>query len=89
MYSVFSAASCPQCSENADCYNSTHCICKDGFWTGPDSRIIIEPHVKCEGKEVCLHLFSVVVINSQGNLRRKGFLSVTEGIQELGVRNWR
>ncbi|EGW09412.1 EGF-like module-containing mucin-like hormone receptor-like 4 [Cricetulus griseus] len=47
------SASCPQCSENADCYNSTHCICKDGFWTGPDSRIIIEPHVKCEDIDEC------------------------------------
>lgn len=47
------SASCPQCNENAACYNSTHCICKDGFWTGPDSRIIIEPHVKCEDIDEC------------------------------------
>ncbi|XP_037053833.1 adhesion G protein-coupled receptor E4-like isoform X2 [Peromyscus leucopus] len=48
------SASCPQCHENASCYNSTHCICKDGFWTGPDNRIIIEPHVKCEDINECL-----------------------------------
>uniref|UniRef100_A0A8C8TW31 Adhesion G protein-coupled receptor E4 n=1 Tax=Peromyscus maniculatus bairdii TaxID=230844 RepID=A0A8C8TW31_PERMB len=48
------SASCPQCHENASCYNSTHCICKDGFWAGPDKGIIIEPHVKCEDINECL-----------------------------------
>ncbi|XP_059107618.1 adhesion G protein-coupled receptor E3 [Peromyscus eremicus] len=48
------SASCPQCNENASCYNSTHCICNDGFWTGPDNRKIIEPHVKCEDIDECL-----------------------------------
>ncbi|KAL1765855.1 hypothetical protein HispidOSU_011205 [Sigmodon hispidus] len=48
------SASCLQCSENASCYNSTHCICKKGFWTEPDNRIIIEPHVKCEDINECL-----------------------------------
>lgn len=75
MYSVFPAASCPQCNENAFCYNNSHCICKDGFWSEPDNRKIIEPHVRCEGKEACLHLLFVVVMNTLGYLGKKGFLS--------------
>ncbi|XP_075831785.1 adhesion G protein-coupled receptor E3 isoform X2 [Microtus pennsylvanicus] len=47
------SASCPQCNENADCYNSSHCICKDGFWSEPDNRKIIEPHVRCEDIDEC------------------------------------
>lgn len=47
------SASCPQCNENADCYNSSHCICKDGFWSEPDKRMIIEPHVICEDIDEC------------------------------------
>ncbi|XP_051028708.1 adhesion G protein-coupled receptor E4-like [Acomys russatus] len=48
------SASCPQCNENAVCFNSTHCVCKDGFWTGPKSGMIIEPHGKCEDINECL-----------------------------------
>ncbi|XP_038188852.1 adhesion G protein-coupled receptor E3 [Arvicola amphibius] len=47
------SASCPQCNENAACYNSSHCICKDGFWSEPDNRKIIEPHVRCEDIDEC------------------------------------
>ncbi|XP_057628446.1 adhesion G protein-coupled receptor E3 isoform X2 [Chionomys nivalis] len=47
------SASCPQCNENANCYNSSHCICKDGFWSEPDNRKIIEPHVRCEDIDEC------------------------------------
>ncbi|GAB1301202.1 Adhesion G protein-coupled receptor E4 [Apodemus speciosus] len=47
------SASCPQCNENASCFNSTHCICKEGFWTGSKNRII-EPHVKCQDINECL-----------------------------------
>ncbi|XP_049989154.1 adhesion G protein-coupled receptor E3 isoform X2 [Alexandromys fortis] len=47
------SASCPQCNENAFCYNSSHCICKDGFWSEPDNRKIIEPHVRCEDIDEC------------------------------------
>ncbi|XP_013210848.1 adhesion G protein-coupled receptor E4 [Microtus ochrogaster] len=47
------SASCPQCNENAYCYNSSHCICKDGFWSEPDNRKIIKPHVRCEDIDEC------------------------------------
>lgn len=47
------SASCSQCNENATCYNSSHCICKDGFWSEPDNRKIIEPHVRCEDIDEC------------------------------------
>ncbi|CAO2641688.1 Adhesion G protein-coupled receptor E4, partial [Lemmus lemmus] len=65
------SASCPQCNENAACYNSSHCICKDGFWAKPDNRKIIEPHVRCEGKEACLHLLPTIVINTLGHPREE------------------
>ncbi|XP_060226909.1 adhesion G protein-coupled receptor E4-like isoform X2 [Meriones unguiculatus] len=48
------SASCPQCSENATCFNRTHCVCKEGFWPGSGNKIIIEPHVKCEDIDECL-----------------------------------
>lgn len=47
------SASCPQCNENAICFNSTHCTCKKGFWTGSENRRIIEPHVKCQDIDEC------------------------------------
>ncbi|XP_051034755.1 adhesion G protein-coupled receptor E4 isoform X1 [Phodopus roborovskii] len=47
------SASCPQCNENATCYNSTHCICENGYRTKPDNRKIIEPHEKCEDINEC------------------------------------
>lgn len=47
------SASCPQCNENAICFNSTHCICEKGFWTGSENRRIIEPHVKCQDIDEC------------------------------------
>ncbi|EDL23686.1 adhesion G protein-coupled receptor E4 precursor [Mus musculus] len=48
------SASCPQCNENASCFNSTHCVCKEGFWTGSENRRIIEPHEKCQDINECL-----------------------------------
>jgi hypothetical protein len=72
---VFLAASCPQCNENASCFNSTHCVCKEGFWTGSENRRIIEPHEKCQGKIVYFHMFSIVMINTMSNLGRKWSLS--------------
>ncbi|KAH0503889.1 Adhesion G protein-coupled receptor E4 [Microtus ochrogaster] len=52
-YQLHATASCPQCNENAYCYNSSHCICKDGFWSEPVNRKIIKPHVRCEDIDEC------------------------------------
>ncbi|CAK7293376.1 Adhesion G protein-coupled receptor E4 [Vulpes lagopus] len=45
-----SGAFCPVCPENASCFNSTHCACKDGFQSASGGRYI-KPHEKCEGRD--------------------------------------
>ncbi|XP_027441813.2 putative adhesion G protein-coupled receptor E4P [Zalophus californianus] len=47
-----SGAFCPICPENANCSNSTHCACKDGFQS-PSGRRYIKPHEKCEDVDEC------------------------------------
>uniref|UniRef100_A0A8C4M9T0 Adhesion G protein-coupled receptor E4P n=1 Tax=Equus asinus asinus TaxID=83772 RepID=A0A8C4M9T0_EQUAS len=46
-----SGAFCPPCPENASCYNSTHCACKDGFHSTAGRRYVTKSSEKCEGKE--------------------------------------
>lgn len=48
---VLPVAFCPPCPENASCYNSTHCACKDGFHSTAGRRYVTESSEKCEGKE--------------------------------------
>ncbi|XP_064428324.1 adhesion G protein-coupled receptor E4-like isoform X2 [Mirounga angustirostris] len=47
-----SGAFCPICPEHANCSNSTHCACKDGFQS-PSGRRYIKPHEKCEDIDEC------------------------------------
>ncbi|XP_072643657.1 putative adhesion G protein-coupled receptor E4P isoform X3 [Canis lupus baileyi] len=47
-----SGAFCPMCPENASCFNSTHCACKDGFQSASGGRYI-KPHEKCEDIDEC------------------------------------
>lgn len=47
---MFPTAFCPMCPENASCFNSTHCACKDGFQSASGGRYI-KPHEKCEGRD--------------------------------------
>ncbi|XP_052603309.1 adhesion G protein-coupled receptor E3 [Peromyscus californicus insignis] len=80
------SASCPQCNENASCYNSTHCICNDGFWTGPDNRIIIEPHVKCEDIDECL--LAVLVCKDVSYCKNKIGTYTCSCIIKYPIFNW-
>uniref|UniRef100_A0A8C6QW07 Adhesion G protein-coupled receptor E4 n=1 Tax=Nannospalax galili TaxID=1026970 RepID=A0A8C6QW07_NANGA len=54
-----SSASCAQCSENAVCFNSTHCVCHEGFWSSAEKRLFVEPHVKCEDIDECAFITPV------------------------------
>ncbi|XP_037053829.1 adhesion G protein-coupled receptor E4 isoform X3 [Peromyscus leucopus] len=79
------SASCPQCHENASCYNSTHCICKDGFWAGPDKGIIIEPHVEC-GDCQLVYIFNLLagitdIVGPDCYARWLAFLQYLDGLQ--------
>ncbi|XP_027808181.2 putative adhesion G protein-coupled receptor E4P isoform X1 [Marmota flaviventris] len=45
--------SCPPCPETAVCYNSTHCVCRNGFkysWLG---RIFHTSYLKCDDADEC------------------------------------
>uniref|UniRef100_A0A5F9DW24 Adhesion G protein-coupled receptor E4P n=1 Tax=Oryctolagus cuniculus TaxID=9986 RepID=A0A5F9DW24_RABIT len=46
------AAHCPPCHENAKCYNTTHCVCKDGFQS-KSARPIFSSYEKCEDIDEC------------------------------------
>ncbi|XP_062041465.1 adhesion G protein-coupled receptor E4-like, partial [Lepus europaeus] len=48
LYIMNLAANCPPCLENAKCYNSTHCVCKDGFQPR-SARSVFSSYEKCEG----------------------------------------
>ncbi|XP_014645889.1 PREDICTED: putative adhesion G protein-coupled receptor E4P [Ceratotherium simum simum] len=48
-----SGAFCPQCPDNASCYNSTHCACKDGFRSTSGTRYFIESSEECEDIDEC------------------------------------
>ncbi|XP_062035364.1 putative adhesion G protein-coupled receptor E4P, partial [Lepus europaeus] len=47
-----SGANCPPCHENAKCYNSTHCVCKDGFQP-KSARSVFSSYEKCEDIDEC------------------------------------
>ncbi|XP_014651416.1 PREDICTED: putative adhesion G protein-coupled receptor E4P, partial [Ceratotherium simum simum] len=48
-----SGAFCPQCPENASCYNSTHCACNDGFHSKSGWRYFIKSSEECEDIDEC------------------------------------
>ncbi|XP_039734474.1 adhesion G protein-coupled receptor E4-like isoform X1 [Pteropus medius] len=48
-----SGALCPPCPENASCFNSIHCTCKDGFQSESGKKYIIGPYEKCEDIDEC------------------------------------
>uniref|UniRef100_A0A3Q2H6M0 Adhesion G protein-coupled receptor E4P n=1 Tax=Equus caballus TaxID=9796 RepID=A0A3Q2H6M0_HORSE len=48
-----SGAFCPPCPENASCYNSTHCACKDGFHSTAGRRYVTKSSEKCEDIDEC------------------------------------
>ncbi|XP_016053439.1 PREDICTED: putative adhesion G protein-coupled receptor E4P [Miniopterus natalensis] len=48
-----SRASCPPCPENASCFNSTYCVCKDGYQSMSGRRYFNEPYEKCEDINEC------------------------------------
>ncbi|XP_021562230.1 putative adhesion G protein-coupled receptor E4P [Carlito syrichta] len=46
--------SCTPCPKHAFCYNSTHCVCEDGFHSSSGRKYFYDPHEKCEDIDECV-----------------------------------
>ncbi|XP_037679925.1 adhesion G protein-coupled receptor E1-like [Choloepus didactylus] len=66
-----SGAFCPSCTENADCHNSTHCACKDGFQSRSGRKYFSEPYEKCEDIDEC--------VTGLANCRQRAYCKNTNG----------
>ncbi|XP_027624790.1 putative adhesion G protein-coupled receptor E4P isoform X2 [Tupaia chinensis] len=46
-------ALCPPCPAKANCHNSTHCVCQDGFQSRSRRKYFTEPYEICEDIDEC------------------------------------